>query len=191
MADTYDSLLGVNRTTSAQTSTVNTSTQKRSWIRSPLKLLTMQLSLSGSVQTGGQRPDAFPDDLDVPTSQGISSLSTQMESLNSLMTSSQALQASALVGQNIFPDPVQHGLRGGGHPHRGHRHRRWRQQHQGDGEGRERPGHPPEFAIEGSHKGNVAFEWDGRTSPATEAKSGKYSIEAHATVDGKSESIPP
>ena len=29
MADTYDSLLGVNRTTSAQTSTVNTSTQKK------------------------------------------------------------------------------------------------------------------------------------------------------------------
>jgi hypothetical protein len=47
-----------------------------------------------------------------------------------------------------------------------------------------------EFAIEGSHKGNVAFEWDGKDKSGNEAKSGKYSIEAHATVDGKSESIP-
>ena len=47
-----------------------------------------------------------------------------------------------------------------------------------------------EFAIEGSHKGNVAFEWDGKDKSGNEAKSGKYSIEAHATVDGKPESVP-
>ena len=47
-----------------------------------------------------------------------------------------------------------------------------------------------EFSIEGDQKGNVAFEWDGKDKDGNLAKSGKYSIEAHATVNGKSESVP-
>ena len=45
MADTYDSLLGVNRTTAAQTNTTNTTTQKKELDQeSLLKLLAMQLA---------------------------------------------------------------------------------------------------------------------------------------------------
>lgn len=102
MADTYDSLLGVNRTTSAQTSTVNTSTQKKELDQeSFLKLLTMQLSYQDPFKPV-DNAQMLSQMTSMSTSQGISSLSTQMESLNSLMTSSQALQASALVGQNVL-----------------------------------------------------------------------------------------
>ena len=86
MADTYDSLLGVNRTTSAQTSTVNTSTQKKELDQeSFLKLLTMQLSYQDPFKPV-DNAQMLSQMTSMSTSQGISSLSTQMESLNSLMT---------------------------------------------------------------------------------------------------------
>ena len=66
-----------------------------------LKLLTMQLSYQDPFKPV-DNAQMLSQMTSMSTSQGISSLSTQMESLNSLMTSSQALQASALVGQNVL-----------------------------------------------------------------------------------------
>lgn len=189
MADTYDSLLGVNRTTSAQTSTVNTSTQKKELDQeSFLKLLTMQLSYQDPFKPV-DNAQMLSQMTSMSTSQGISSLSTQMESLNSLMTSSQALQASALVGQNVLiPSNTGYVEKGG---------TLTGVIATGDGGSnikvtvKDESGQViREFAIEGSHKGNVAFEWDGKDKSGNEAKSGKYLIEAHATVDGTSESVP-
>ena len=95
MADTYDSLLGVNRTSSAQTNTTNTPTQKKELDQeSFLKLLTMQLSYQDPFKPV-DNAQMLSQMTSMSTSQGISSLSTQMESLNSLMTSSQALHAGA------------------------------------------------------------------------------------------------
>ena len=106
MADTYDSLLGVNRTTAAQTNTTNTTTQKKELDQeSFLKLLTMQLSYQDPFKPV-DNAQMLSQMTSMSTSQGISSLSTQMESLNSLMTSSQALQASADCGGHTTAQPA-------------------------------------------------------------------------------------
>jgi flagellar basal-body rod modification protein FlgD len=76
-------------------------TQKELDQESFLKLLTMQLSYQDPFKPV-DNAQMLSQMTSMSTSQGISSLSTQMESLNSLMTSSQALQASALVGQNVL-----------------------------------------------------------------------------------------
>ncbi|MEG0007239.1 MAG: flagellar hook assembly protein FlgD [Aeromonas sp.] len=188
MADTYDSLLGVNRTTN-QTSTANTSTQKKELDQeSFLKLLTMQLSYQDPFKPV-DNAQMLSQMTSMSTSQGISSLSTQMESLNSLMTSSQALQASALVGQNVLI-PSNTGYLEKGENISG-------VIATGDGASnikvtvKDESGQViQEFALEGDKKGNVAFEWDGKGKDGNLVKSGKYSIEAHGTVDGKSESMP-
>lgn len=188
MADTYDSLLGVNRTTN-QTSTANTSTQKKELDQeSFLKLLTMQLSYQDPFKPV-DNAQMLSQMTSMSTSQGISSLSTQMESLNSLMTSSQALQASALVGQNVLI-PSNTGYLEKGENISG-------VIATGDGASnikvtvKDESGQViQEFALEGDKKGNVAFEWDGKDKDGNLVKSGKYSIEAHGTVDGKSESMP-
>lgn len=188
MADTYDSLLGVNRTTANQTST-NTSVQKKELDQeSFLKLLTMQLSYQDPFKPV-DNAQMLSQMTSMSTSQGISSLSTQMESLNSLMTSSQALQASALVGQNVLI-PSNTGYLEKGENISG-------VIATGDGASnikvtvKDESGQViKEFAIEGDKKGNVAFEWDGKDKDGNLVKSGKYSIEAHGTVDGKSESMP-
>ncbi|MGL5812518.1 MAG: flagellar hook assembly protein FlgD [Aeromonas sp.] len=188
MADTYDSLLGVNRTTN-QTSTANTSTQKKELDQeSFLKLLTMQLSYQDPFKPV-DNAQMLSQMTSMSTSQGISSLSTQMESLNSLMTSSQALQASALVGQNVLI-PSNTGYLEKGENISG-------VIATGDGASnikvtvKNESGQViKEFSLEGDKKGNVAFEWDGKDKDGNLVKSGKYSIEAHGTVDGKSESMP-
>ncbi|MEG3025677.1 MAG: flagellar hook assembly protein FlgD, partial [Aeromonas sp.] len=180
MADTYDSLLGVNRTTN-QTSTANTSTQKKELDQeSFLKLLTMQLSYQDPFKPV-DNAQMLSQMTSMSTSQGISSLSTQMESLNSLMTSSQALQASALVGQNVLI-PSNTGYLEKGENISG-------VIATGDGASnikvtvKDESGQViQEFALEGDKKGNVAFEWDGKGKDGNLVKSGKYSIEAHGTV---------
>ena len=63
MADTTSGVNGIYRTTTQTTGT--TSTPKKELDQeSFLKLLTMQLSYQDPF-AGGQRPDAFPDDLHV------------------------------------------------------------------------------------------------------------------------------
>lgn len=187
MADTTSGVNGIGRTTTQTTGT--TSTPKKELDQeSFLKLLTMQLSYQDPFKPV-DNAQMLSQMTSMSTSQGISSLSTQMESLNSLMTSSQALQASALVGQNVLiPSNTGYVEKGG---------TLTGVIATGDGGSnikvtvKDESGQViREFAIEGSHKGNVAFEWDGKDKSGNEAKSGKYSIEAHATVDGTSESVP-
>ena len=176
MADTYDSLLGVNRTTAAQTNTTNTTTQKKELDQeSFLKLLTMQLSYQDPFKPV-DNAQMLSQMTSMSTSQGISSLSTQMESLNSLMTSSQALQASALVGQNVLI-PSNTGYLEKGSTLSG-------VIATGDGGSnvkvtvKDESGQViREFAIEGDQKGNVAFEWNGKDKDGNEVRaSGLVSV---------------
>ncbi|MCH7371120.1 MULTISPECIES: flagellar hook assembly protein FlgD [Aeromonas] len=189
MADTYDSLLGVNRTSTNQTSTANTTTPKKELDQASfLKLLTMQLSYQDPFKPV-DNAQMLSQMTSMSTSEGISSLSTQMGSLNSLMTSSQALQASALVGQSVLIPSNTGYLEKGGSVSG--------MIATGDGASnlkvtvKDESGQVvKEFAIEGEKKGNVAFEWDGKDKDGNLAKSGKYQIEIHGTVNGKSEAIP-
>lgn len=189
MADTYDSVLGVNRTTSSQTTSTTKTTQKKELDQeSFLKLLTMQLSYQDPFKPV-DNAQMLSQMTSMSTSEGINNLSSQMESLNSLMTSSQALQASALVGQEVLI-PSNTGYLEKGSTVNG-------VIATGDGGSnikvtvKDASGQViKEFGIEGAHQGNVAFSWDGLDKDGNPAKGGKYQVEASATVAGKSESLP-
>lgn len=186
MADTYDSVLGVNRVASNQTA--STVQKKELDQESFLKLLTMQLSYQDPFKPV-DNAQMLSQMTSMSTSEGINNLSSQMESLNSLMTSSQALQASALVGQDVLIPSNTGYLEKGGDISGVIA--------TGDGGSnvkvtvKDESGQVvKEFALEGDHQGNVAFSWDGLDKDGNPAKTGKYQIEASATVAGKSESLP-
>ena len=153
-----------------------------------MKLLTMQLSYQDPFKPV-DNSQMLSQMASMSTSEGINSLSTQMGSLNDLMTSSQALQASSLVGQNVLI-PSNAGYLEQGSTISG-------MIATGDGASnikvtvKDESGQViKEFALEGDRKGNVAFEWDGLDKDGNPAKSAKYTIDAMGTVNGKSESVP-
>ncbi len=124
------------------------------------------------------------------TVDGIKNLNDEIVNLNSVMTSSQALQASGLVGQKVLipsdtghisvEDPTINGIIS-----------------------------TPEaidtitvrieddkgqlvksFTIDGSAGGNVEVSWDGLGTNGKPVESGNYSIKASGRVDGTSEELP-
>ncbi len=186
MADT-SSVNGISRTTT-QTTDTTTAPKKELDQASFLKLLTMQLSYQDPFKPV-DNAQMLSQMTSMSTSEGINSLSTQMGNLNTLMTSSQALQASALVGQNVLiPDNTgfleSNGSISGVAA-------------VGDSKlsnvkitvEDEKGQVIKEFSIEGDHQGNVAFTWDGKDKDGNTAKSAKYVIKASGTVNGNSESI--
>ena len=100
MVDTTSNVNGISRTTT-QTTGSTTAPKKELDQASFLKLLTMQLSYQDPFKPV-DNAQMLSQMTSMSTSEGINSLSTQMGNLNTLMTSSQALQASALVGQNVL-----------------------------------------------------------------------------------------
>ncbi|BAJ01383.1 basal-body rod modification protein FlgD [Shewanella violacea DSS12] len=123
------------------------------------------------------------------TVDGISNLNDEIINLNTVMTSSQALQASGLVGQKVLipsdtghlsvEDPVLKGVVS-----------------------------TPEaieiivvrieddkgqliktFEVDGSQGGNVDVSWDGLDKNGDAMPSGNYSIKASGRVDGQSEEL--
>ena len=154
-----------------------------------MKLLTMQLSYQDPFKPV-DNSQMLSQMASMSTSEGISSLSTQMGSLNSVMTSNQALQASSLVGQNVLiPSNVGYLEEGGaisGMAAVGDGTMSNVKITVEDGAGQV----IREFTIEGEHQGNVAFNWDGKDNDGNPVQPAKYSIKASGTVEGKSESIP-
>jgi len=97
MVDITNTLGGVS--TTSQTS--GTTPKKELDQASFLKLLTMQLSYQDPFKPV-DNAQTLSQMTSMSTSDAINRLSTQMGSLNDLMTSSQALQASSLVGQSVL-----------------------------------------------------------------------------------------
>jgi len=124
------------------------------------------------------------------TVDGIKNLNDEIVNLNSVMTSSQALQASGLVGQKVLipsdtghisaEDPSINGIIS-----------------------------TPEaidtitvrveddkgqlvksFTIDGSAGGNIDVSWDGLGANGEPVASGNYSIKASGRIDGSSEELP-
>ncbi|HAU4883994.1 TPA: flagellar hook assembly protein FlgD [Aeromonas hydrophila] len=180
---------GIGRTTTQTTGT--TSTPKKELDQeSFLKLLTMQLSYQDPFKPV-DNAQMLSQMTSMSTSQGISSLSNQIGSLNSLMTSSQALQASALVGQNVLlqsnvgyleKDGTVPGVVAVGVENKYSNVKITVEDEKGQV--------IKEFSLEGDQKGNVEIVWDGKDKNGNPAKSGKYVLKASGTADGKSESIP-
>lgn len=100
MVDTTNSANGISRTTT-QTTGITTTPKKELDQASFMKLLTMQLSYQDPFKPV-DNAQMLSQMASMSTSEGISSLSTQMGKLNDQMISSQALQASSLVGQNVL-----------------------------------------------------------------------------------------
>ncbi len=100
MVDTTNNVNGISRTTT-QTTGTTTAPKKELDQASFMKLLTMQLSYQDPFKPV-DNAQMLSQMASMSTSEGISSLSTQMGKLNDQMISSQALQASSLVGQNVL-----------------------------------------------------------------------------------------
>jgi len=121
------------------------------------------------------------------TVEGISQMTAQFEDLNSVMTSSQALQASTLVGQKVLI-PASVGYL--------------------EGEGIDGVISLPESAtsvtvniqneagelvrtinMANLPAGNNEFSWDGNDSNGDPVEEGNYSIEALSKVDGEEQAL--
>ncbi len=123
------------------------------------------------------------------TVDGINNLNDEIINLNTVMTSSQALQASGLVGQKVLIPSDTGNI---------------------STEGREIKGiiSTPEtiesitvrveddkgqlvktFTVDGSAGGNIDVSWDGLDKNGEPVADGNYSIKASGKVDGKSEEL--
>ncbi|AHV34603.1 flagellar hook assembly protein FlgD [Aeromonas dhakensis] len=189
MADTTSGVNGIGYT-STQTTGTTTTPKKELDQESFLKLLTMQLSYQDPFKPV-DNAQMLSQMTSMSTSQGISSLSNQIGSLNTLMTSSQALQASALVGQNVLlqsnvgyleKDGSLPGVVAVGTENKYSNVKITIEDESGQV--------IKEFPLEGDQKGNVEIVWDGKDKDGNPAKEGKYTLKANGTVDGKSESVP-
>ncbi|WP_421335154.1 flagellar hook assembly protein FlgD [Aeromonas veronii] len=188
MVDTTNNVNGISRTTT-QTTGTTTTPKKELDQASFLKLLTMQLSYQDPFKPV-DNAQMLSQMTSMSTSEGINSLSTQMGNLNTLMTSSQALQASALVGQNVLlPSNIGYlekegsisGVVAVGVENKYSNVKITVEDEKGQV--------IKEFPLEGDLRGNVEFAWDGKDKSGNPAKPGKYVIKANGTMNGKSESI--
>lgn len=188
MVDTSNGVNGISRTT-PQTAGTATGPKKELDQASFLKLLTMQLSYQDPFKPV-DNAQMLSQMTSMSTSEGISSLSAQMGNLNSLMTSSQALQASALVGQHVLlpsnvgyleQDGAISGVVAVGVEHKYSNVKVTVEDEKGQVIN--------EFPLEGEARGNVEFAWDGKDKAGNPVESGKYVIKAHGIADGKAESI--
>ncbi|HDN9004641.1 flagellar hook assembly protein FlgD [Aeromonas veronii] len=189
MVDTTNSVNGIGRTTT-QTTGTTTTPKKELDQASFMKLLTMQLSYQDPFKPV-DNAQMLSQMASMSTSEGISSLSTQMGKLNEQMISSQALQASSLVGQNVLlPSNVGYLDKEG--PVSGVVQVGTTNQYTGvkiiveDEAGQV----IKEFSLEGEQKGNVEIAWDGTDKAGNRVKPGKYVIKASGSADGKAETIP-
>lgn len=155
-----------------------------------LKLMTIQLSYQDPFNPVNNS-EMLSQMTSMSTSDAINSLSTQMGSLNDVMMSSQALQASSLVGQDVLIPSDTGYLEEGGELSG--------VVAVGDGKLsnlkvtiKDESGQViKEFALEGQQQGNVPFSWDGTDKDGEPVKAGKYAVTVHGTsTDGKSETVP-
>ncbi len=117
------------------------------------------------------------------TSEGIASMTKQVENLNAVMTSSQALQASSLVGQRVLL-PVNTGHWDGKATVDG-------VIVTGSGVGNLTITVENEIGqtvrtlnLPGPHKGNVPFAWDGLDNNGEALTSGNYKFKVNGLVNG-------
>ncbi|GLP94993.1 flagellar hook assembly protein FlgD [Paraferrimonas sedimenticola] len=124
------------------------------------------------------------------TVDGINQLNGEIANLNSIMTSSQALQASSLVGQKVLI-PSASGYIGDGNtsikgvvtlPSGGEANKVRVEDENGQ---------LVAFVdIPAGKEGNVDFEWDGLDSEGNAVEPGMYTFKVEGTVDGESQELP-
>ncbi|MFR9719244.1 flagellar hook assembly protein FlgD [Aeromonas diversa] len=153
-----------------------------------MKLLTMQLSYQDPFKPV-DNSQMLAQMTSMSTNDGINKLTAQMTGLNSIMTSSQALQASALVGQSVLTAGNSGALEQGGQVSgviaAGDKASGIKVQVEN-----ERGELVREFVLNGELKGNVPFTWDGKMTNGELAPSGKYTFKSIGTVNEQKQALP-
>ncbi|MBO1272384.1 flagellar hook assembly protein FlgD [Shewanella fodinae] len=123
------------------------------------------------------------------TVDGIGKLNDEISNLNTVMTSSQALQASGLVGQKVLvpsgtaylsaDEPSIRGIISTSAPINAIK------VSVQDATGQV----VRTFTVDGSAGGNIDVDWDGMDNSGNAVAAGQYTIKANGVVDGKSEDL--
>ncbi|GGZ12028.1 MAG: flagellar basal-body rod modification protein FlgD [Shewanella sp.] len=123
------------------------------------------------------------------TVDGIGKLNDEISNLNTVMTSSQALQASGLVGQKVLvpsgtaylsaDEPSIRGVISTSAPINAIK------VSVQDATGQV----VRTFTVDGSEGGNIDVDWDGMDNNGNAVAAGQYTIKANGVVDGKSEDL--
>ncbi|PJG58676.1 flagellar hook assembly protein FlgD [Aeromonas cavernicola] len=188
MVDINNNVSGLNRTS---TQSADSQLPKKELDEASfLKMLTMQLSYQDPFKPA-DNAQMLSQMTSMSTTRSINQLSTQMGGLNDLMMSSQALQASSLVGQDVLipsdtgyldEDSQLSGVIAVGAKTLSNIKITIED---------EKGQVIKDMVINGAQQGNVAFNWDGTDKNGRPVMAGKYKIKASgADISGKSESVP-
>ena len=171
-------------TTSATTSKEKSSTLTQEDF---LSLLTTQLAYQDPTKPV-DNAQMVSQMAQISTVDGITSLNSSVSNLSTVVTSSQALMASSLVGQKVLL-PTSTGYITGGSGMSGV---------VATGEGasdltitvKNSSGAVVyQTNVSGDQTGNVPFNWDGKDSKGNALPEGKYTVSATGLVDGKSQAL--
>ena len=174
--------------TSASTSTSKTGSSSSTLTQSDfLSLLTTKLSYQDPTKPvdNSQMVNQMAQ---ISTVSGISSLNDSVSNLSTIVTSSQALMASSLVGQKVLL-PSNTGYLSEGGSMTG-------VVATGTGASdltlsiKNAAGSVVyQSSISGDQVGNVPFSWDGKDSSGNTLPEGKYTVSVNGLVDGKSQEL--
>ncbi|KUE81697.1 flagellar hook assembly protein FlgD [Aeromonas schubertii] len=153
-----------------------------------MKMLTMQLSYQDPFKPV-DNSQMIAQMSSMATTDGINRLNTAIGGLNSVMTSSQALQASSLVGQQVLVPSDTGYLQEGGAINGviavGDHASNLKVTIKNESGQVVR-----EIGMAGEHKGNVDFAWDGKDKDGKALPAGKYQVTVSGTVNNKVETFP-
>ena len=152
-----------------------------------LKLLTQQLSQQDPTKPT-DNAQMIAQMASFSQIEGIEEMNKKFESLNSVMTSSQALQASSLVGQKVLIPagkgyaPEGKGLNGAVSLPKDVPSISFRVE---DESGQL----VKTFKMEGQKAGNVDWKWDGTDESGKNVKAGTYTVKATGLIDQKNQDL--
>ena len=180
--------IGLKSSTST-TASSTTSKKKSSTLTQEdfLSLLTTQLSYQDPTKPV-DNAQMVSQMAQISTVDGITSLNSSVSNLSTVVTSSQALMASSLVGQKVLlPSSTGYMTSGAG-----------MSGVVATGEGasdltisiKNSSGAVVyQTNVSGDQNGNVPFSWDGKDSKGNALPEGKYTVSATGLVDGKSQAL--
>lgn len=181
--------IGLNTTkTTTAASSAASSTKSNSLSQEDfLSLLTTQLAYQDPTNPV-DNAEMVSQMAQISTVEGITSLNNSVSSLSSVVTSSQALMASGLVGQKVLmPTNTGYltsadGLTGVLATGSGASDLKVTVT---DANGAV----VYEESMSGDYTGNVPFSWDGKDSDGNPVANGKYTVKVNGLVDGKSQDL--
>lgn len=181
--------IGLKTTPTSSTTTTTSSSSKSSSLSQSdfLSLLTTQLSYQDPTKPV-DNAQMVSQMAQISTVDSLASLNTSVSSLSSVVTSSQALMASGLVGQQVLI-PSSTGYLGSDGKMNG-------VLATGSGASdlkvtvKNASGSVVyQTTMSGDHTGNVPFTWDGKDSSGNSLPEGKYTISVSGLVNGQSQDL--